>query len=376
MPEQRAVVGRRFPPLLPPIVPGLIILDHAGSVECRSRPRLVKVCDIDQAFGSFHANFVEHIRFIQIEIGEGDCDPHLASLLEQVSGIGKPIARINNFRAGGLDLLEIRGKIREEKLVVIFSYDLRLRIVFLQTMLKSVGHAAAKGVILAKDVEFLFLLADLAVIIGHAAANGLGGVGTHKGIPIEVCSILKIIGQGADILSNDFVFTGHLVDDLLDITARGAQQDMDFLLEDHALADFLGLIRPGHAVRLEQGNLFLLAVHQNTAALIDIVGGKSHTSPGELTVQCAGTRMGPYHGDLDGIALGIDPFGRVIAGHIAHLGGIKSRVGFGPCFPSLLIITGFSRRRFLRLLSRFLGHGWRRTIYRHCKKEKNTHENR
>ena len=44
--------------------------------------------------------------------------------------------------------------------------NLRLGKVFFQTRLERVGKPAAKGVILAEDIELFFLLPDLAIVIG------------------------------------------------------------------------------------------------------------------------------------------------------------------------------------------------------------------
>ena len=93
--------------------------------------------DLDQSLGALHADLVQEVGLVQEDVGEGQRDPHLPGLLQQVGRVRDPVAGEDHFGAGGLDLLQIGSEVGQEELVVILADDLRVRVVLLQPLLEA-----------------------------------------------------------------------------------------------------------------------------------------------------------------------------------------------------------------------------------------------
>ena len=93
-----------------------------------------------------------------------------------------------------------------------------------------------------------------------------------KGIAGEVCCIHEVIGHAWRIHRNDLILIGRFIDDLHQVAAVGAPEDMNLFLEDHPLADLLALIRLTHVIGFDHLNQLLFAVHPDAAPLVDVMG--------------------------------------------------------------------------------------------------------
>ena len=65
---------------------------------------------------------------------------------------------------------------------------------------------------------------------------------------------------------------GRLVDDLHQVAAVRAPEDVNLFLQDHPLTYLFSLVRLGHMIRLDDLDQLLFAVHQDAAPLVDVVG--------------------------------------------------------------------------------------------------------
>jgi hypothetical protein len=166
MGESDTAVRRRLP-FFCLVGPCFVEFNLVGRFEERRRIKIG--ADIGQTLCAFHAGLVQVVGFIDVGVGEGELDAHLPGLLQQVSRVGKPVARENNLGAGSLYLRQVGGIIRQEQLMVILTNQLGVGIVLLEAFFEAVREAVSEGIVLVEDVEFLFLLPDLAVIISQSA---------------------------------------------------------------------------------------------------------------------------------------------------------------------------------------------------------------
>src|SRR5208283_2903319 len=92
------------------------------------------------------------------------------------------------------------------------------------------------------------------------------------------------IGVAGAILGDDLVLVGNFVDDLLDVAAVGAPEDIDLFLEDHSFTNFLGLVHLAHGIGLDHFDKFLLAIDKDAAPFVYIVGNPGNGAPVILAI--------------------------------------------------------------------------------------------
>ena len=79
-----------------------------------------------------------------------------------------------------------------------------------------------KGIILAEDVEFLFLLPDLAIIIGHSRGRSARWNKWHEGIAGEISGILRSSARQRHSWTMILYLLADFIDDFHHIAAVGA----------------------------------------------------------------------------------------------------------------------------------------------------------
>jgi len=214
----------------------------------------------------------------------------MARLLEQVSGIGQPVARENHFGAGSFDFGQVRGVVSQKEFMVVFTHDRCRRIVFLQTLLESRCILAAEGVILVEDIKLRFFFPNLAVVIGEGAGNLFRGERRLEGVAGKIAGILEVIRHGGRIDGDDFVLLRGGIDDSHHVAAVGSPQHMNLFLQNHAFEDFFALIDLAHVIGLDDLDELLFSVDEDAAPLVQIVGHPVDDQPVDLAVD--GRRSG------------------------------------------------------------------------------------
>ena len=94
--------------------------------------------------------------------------------------------------------------------MVILAHNFSIRKVFFQADLEFIRQGVTEGIVLAKDIKFLFLFANLAVVIGAGLAEGAVSREGLKNIGAKMLRIHQIIGAGQGVYMDDFVLCSNL----------------------------------------------------------------------------------------------------------------------------------------------------------------------